>query len=81
MTDDGPKVTFGEGAEEFVIEAHGWATNDRGFIVDEDGDIVTAVYGGSIRLDELAGVVSVEGEPTPLRDDFTSICQYVKDYK
>lgn len=76
MTD--PKITFGPSAAEAIVEAAGWRTDDNSRIVNDSGHDVLAPDGEPVHLAELAGVVTIDGELTPIRDDFNDLVDEVK---
>lgn len=77
-----PRIAFNESAAAFVIEAFGWTTDEHGMIVhEESGDYVETYNGHIIPLASLAGVVQVDGEPVPLRDNFADLVEWVSDQK
>lgn len=75
------EVTFDRSAAQEILETFGWTINDSGYIVkaEKPNLAVEANDGNVITIDEFAGVVSKNGEPTPLRDDFVSLCNYVDE--
>lgn len=74
-----PVLTFDDSAVPTVLSAFAWDTDGNGTIVDRDDDPVEATDGEPITTDELAGVVGQPGDRTPLRDDFPSLVDHVKN--
>lgn len=74
-------LTFDESAAETVIEAFGWATNERGEIVDEEtgGRVLNRDF-NPVRIGEFAGVISgsESGNPIPITSDFTELVEVAR---
>lgn len=69
-------LTFDREAAEFIIESFGWHLTNTGYLWSDD--CIMSVCNQPVHIDDLAGVVEFEGEPTPLRDDFSELVEYVK---
>lgn len=73
-------LTFDETATEFVAEAFGWDT-EEGVLVDSDTrQPVWDHRGRVVMADNLGGIVANEdGEPVPIRAEFTALVDVVKN--
>lgn len=75
-----PKLTFDGSAAEFVVESFGWKLDGgKDQIVRQDtGRYVKSFNGHPITIDELGGIVKgKDGNPVPIRDNFSDICDWV----
>lgn len=68
------KMTFEEGAEQYIVEAFGKSI-EEGYIVDEEGDIVE-YNGKEVRVEDLAMVE--HGSDIFVDDSFDSLVDHVE---
>lgn len=82
MSEDSPTVTFGPSAAETVIREFGWRVKN-GVIVDiQNGEPIEGFHGGPVEIENFGGIVKDEdGEPTPIRDNFADISDWVSEQK
>lgn len=72
-----PSLTFDESAAEFVLEAHGKAVDEEGYVVDaETGERVETPEGDEIEASEFAGIE--KGSTLFLDSNFESLVEHVK---
>lgn len=73
-----PKLTFEREAAEAIVEAMGWYVDNTGTIRRENGDTPKSIHGNAVAEEDLAGVITVDGEPVPVTDDFDEVVEVVK---
>lgn len=78
----GPTITFGPSTVETVLTELGFQVGDSAIVVDEAGTPVEPAFGEApITVDEVAGfVTNDDGTVSVIRDDFTSLVEYVNQF-
>lgn len=80
MSSGNMTLTFEQSASKHTITAFGWRLNDENVIVNGDGEWVPSYCGDKVHVSEFAGIVKgPEGNPTPLRENFAELAEYVGD--
>ena len=79
MTEPDYTLTFDSSATEFIVEAFGYAIDEHGLVVDDEGQPVRSYLGDPIPASEFAGVAERDGEPVPIRSDFVELSHLVTD--
>jgi hypothetical protein len=54
------ELTFGEGAEEMMVEAFGLGIDNEDYVVDKDGERLTDGYGTPIKRESIGGIIPLD---------------------
>jgi hypothetical protein len=70
-----PVITFNQEAIKEILYWFDKSTDDEGYVIDMDKKRVVALDGGTIKIDEVGGIIGVDGVPKIFRNSVLALIE------